>query len=128
MVINPEQAETVRLIFDMYLDGEGLMAIKNELERRGRLTATGRRRWHCTVISYVLKNTFYYGVMTYHKEFTPDYLTQKKIRNYGELELVQAQGNHQPIVTKEEFERVQRIMDSKRDKREGAQRGERRYS
>lgn len=127
MVINPEQAETVRLIFDMYLDGEGLMAIKNELERRGRRTAMGKSRWHCTVISHVLKNTFYYGVMTYHKEFTPDYLTQKKIRNYGEVEPVQAQGTHQPIVTREEFERVQRIMNTKREKRVDAQRGERRY-
>ena len=59
LVINPEQAETVRMIYDMYLAGDGLMKIKDELERRGRLTSMGKTRWHCTVISHVLQNTFY---------------------------------------------------------------------
>ena len=40
--INPEQAETVRMIFDMYLSGYGLVKIKDELERRGRKKSMGR--------------------------------------------------------------------------------------
>ena len=40
--INPEQAKTVRLIFDMYLDGCGLVKIKDELERRGYKTSQGK--------------------------------------------------------------------------------------
>lgn len=114
MVINPEQARTVRLIFDMYLDGCGLVKIKDELERRGYRTSHGKDKWFPTVISHVLKNSFYCGIMTYHKEYTPDYLKQKKIKNYGEIEMTQVQGTHEPIVTVEEFERVQRIMESKR--------------
>ena len=66
--INPVQAETVRRIFDMYLEGHGLMAIKNEMERTGRRTATGLPNWHCTGISQTLKNSFYCGIITYHKE------------------------------------------------------------
>ena len=112
--INPEQAKTVRLIFDMYLDGCGLVKIKDELERRGYKTSQGKEKWFPTVISHVLKNSFYCGIMTYHKEYTPDYLKQKKVKNYGELEFTQAQGKHEPIVTVEEFERVQRIMELKR--------------
>ena len=112
--INPEQAKTVRLIFDMYLDGCGLTKIKDELERRGYKTSQGMDNWHATVISHVLKNTFYCGILTYHKEYVPDYLKQKKVKNYGELELTQVQGTHEPIVTVEEFERVQRIMAQKR--------------
>ena len=61
-----------------------------------------------------MKNTFYCGILTYHKEYTPDYLKQKKIKNYGEIELTQVKGRHEPIVTEEEFERVQRIMEQKR--------------
>lgn len=113
MVINPEQAQTVRLICDMYLDGCGLVKIKDELERRGRKTALGMSKWFPTVISHVLKNSFYCGIMTYHKEYVPDYLKQKKIKNYGEIEFTQVQGSHEPIVTVEEFERVQKIMESK---------------
>ena len=113
-VINPEQAKTVRLIFDMYLDGCGLIKIKDELERRGYKTSQGMDKWFPTVISHVLKNSFYCGIMTYHKEYTPDYLKQKKVNNYGEMEFTQAQGRNKPIVTVEEFERVQRIMEQKR--------------
>ena len=112
--INPEQAKTIRLIFDMYLDGCGLVKIKDELERRGYKTSQGKEKWFPTVISHVLKNSFYCGIMTYHKEYTPDYLKQKKVKNYGEMEFTQAQGKHEPIVTVEEFERVQRIMELKR--------------
>ena len=114
MVINPEQAETVKMIFNMYLDGMGLNQIKYALESKGRLTSTGKSVWYCTVISHILKNTFYCGIITYHKEFTPDYLTQKKVRNYGEMELVQVKGTHEPIVSEEDFEKVQKIMESKR--------------
>ena len=112
--INPEQAQTVRLIFDMYLEGCGLVKIKDELERRGYKTSQGKDKWFPTVISHVLKNTFYCGIITYHKEYVPDYLKQKKVKNYGEMEFTQAQGKHEPIVTVEEFERVQRIMEQKR--------------
>ena len=111
--INPEQARTVRLIFEMYLDGNGLTRIKNELERRGMRTSTGKERWHESCISHILKNSFYCGIITYHKEFVPDYLEQKKIKNYGELELTRTKGRHEPIITVEEYERVQKIMESK---------------
>lgn len=115
MRIDPEQAKTVRIIFDMYLDGKGLEAIKYELERLGHKTSQGKTRWFPTVISHALKNSFYCGIITYHKEYTPDYLKQKKVKNYGELEFTQVQGTHEPIVTVEEYERVQRIMASKRN-------------
>ena len=113
MIINPEQARTVRLIYDMYLAGAGLVKIKDELERRGYKTSQGKDKWFPTVISHVLKNSFYCGIITYHKEYVPDYLKQKKVKNYGEIEFTQVQGTHEPIVTVEEFERVQKIMADK---------------
>lgn len=112
-LVEPKQAETVKMIFSMYLDGHGLMQIKNELERQGRLTAMGKTNWHCTVISHVLKNSFYCGIITYHKEYVPDFLVQKKVKNYGEIELTQVKGRHEPIITVEQYERVQAIMKSK---------------
>lgn len=113
-IIDPEQAKTVRLIFDLYLEGHGLVWIKDDLERRGMKTAMGKDDWYPTVISHVLNNSFYCGIVTYHKEYTPDYLTQKKIKNYGEIEKITVEGKHEPIVTVEEYERVQAIMESKR--------------
>lgn len=97
----------------MYLNGVGTTKIKYTLEQKGRLTAMGMPNWYCTTISHILKNSFYCGIITYHKEYTPDYLTQKKIKNYGAIEKTQVIGRHEPIVTVEEFERVQKIMESR---------------
>ena len=112
MIINPEQAETVRMIYDWYLAGEGIRSIQFKLEQAGRLTAIGKTTWHMTNISKILKNTFYCGIITYHKQWTPDYLEQKKINNHGEIEHTLVQGTHEPIVTVEEFEKVQEIIKS----------------
>ena len=114
MELNKEQAKTVRMIYDWYLDGIGLRAIKFRLEQAGRLTATGKRNWHESNISKILQNSFYCGIITYHKEFTPDYLEQKKIKNFGDIELTKVKGSHEPIVTEEEFEKVQSIFANRR--------------
>lgn len=113
MVINEEQAKTVRMIFDMYLSGMGTQKIAYELERRGRLTAMGKEHWYCGYVCRLLRNSFYCGIITYHKAFTPDYLKQKRILNHGQLELVRTKGTHTPIVTEEEFNRVQEILNEK---------------
>ena len=79
-----------------------------------------------TVISHVLKNSFYCGIITYHKEYVPDYLKQKKVKNYGEIEFTQVQSTHEPIVTVEEYERVQRIMEAKTNRMPYLNRGDQR--
>lgn len=119
MVINKEQAETVRRIYDLYLEGNGLRKIQFILEQEGRKTALGKSKWNSEVISRVLKNEFYYGMIEYRKEFIPDYLTQKKIKNKGEVEKVRVKGTHEPIVTEEEYNRVQEIFQTKVRKQNG---------
>lgn len=116
MVINPEQAETVKMIYDWYLSGWGLRKIQFELEKIGRLTASGKKNWHAATIGHILKNPFYCGIIIYRKQFVPDYLEQKKINNYGDVEQIKIQGNHEPIVSVEDYERVQKIMESHRKK------------
>lgn len=123
MVINEEQAKTVRMIYDMYLSGMGVTAIQYELEKAGRLTATGKTKWHASYLSHMLKNSFYCGIITYHKEYTPDYLKQKKIKNYGDIEYLTVKGKHTPIVTEEEFNQVQKIMNAKSRKMKNLNKG-----
>ncbi len=105
--INPEQARTVRKIFDLYLDGNGLRKIQFALETGGYKTATGKSNWHMSNISKILKNPFYCGILVYHKQWTPDFLEQKKINNLGEIPTTEVKGTHEPIVTEEEFRQVQ---------------------
>lgn len=123
MVINEEQAKTVRMIYDMYLSGMGVTSIQYELEKAGRLTSTGKTKWHASYLSHMLKNSFYCGIITYHKEYTPDYLKQKKIKNYGDVEYLTVKGTHTPIVTEEEFYQVQKLMESKSRKMKNLQKG-----
>ena len=112
LIINPEQAETVRMIFDLYLQGNGSRKIAYELERRGRLTSRGCTHWDPANISHILRNPFYSGTIVYRKAYIPDYLEQKAKINKGEVENIVVEGKHQPIITKEEFEIVQKRMDS----------------
>lgn len=112
-VINESQARTVRRIFDLYLDGNGVRKIKFILEKEGHLTSTGLTRWLPGNISRILRNPFYCGTIVYRKEFVPDYLEQKKIKNYGDVDKIITEGNHTPIISKEQFEKVQEILDNK---------------
>ena len=112
-VINESQARTVRRIFDLYLDGNGVRKIKFILEKEGHLTSTGLTRWLPGNISRILRNPFYCGTIVYRKEFVPDYLEQKKIKNYGDVDKITTEGNHTPIISKEQFEKVQEILDNK---------------
>ena len=112
-VVNELQARTVRRIFDLYLDGNGVRKIQFVLEKEGHLTATGLTKWQPGNISRILRNPFYCGTIVYRKQFVPDFLEQKKINNFGEVDKVIVEGRHTPIVTKEQFEKVQQILSSK---------------
>lgn len=114
MVLNEEQAKTVRLIYDLYLAGNGLTKIRYELERRGLKTSMGKTKWNDSGISRILQNPFYCGIMQYHKYYTPDFLEQKRVRNRGEIEPVFVRGKHTPIVTEKEFFSVQHLINEKR--------------
>jgi DNA invertase Pin-like site-specific DNA recombinase len=112
-VINESQAATVRRIYDLYLEGKGVRAIQFTLEKEGHLTATGLTNWHQANISRILRNSFYCGTIVYRKQFVPDYLEQKKINNFGDVEQIVVEGNHTPIITKEQFDKVQKMLDAK---------------
>lgn len=83
------------------------------MEKAGRLTATGLTNWSCANIGRILNNPFYCGTVVYRKQFVPDYLEQKKINNFDYVDKVVVEGTHETIITKEEFEQVQKILRSK---------------
>ena len=112
-VINESQAATVRRIFDLYLDGNGVRKIQFIIEKEGHLTATGLTKWQPGNISRILRNPFYCGTIVYRKQFVPDFLEQKKINNFGDVDKVVVEGSHTPIVTKEQFQKVQEMLDGK---------------
>lgn len=111
MVINEEQAKIVRYIYDSYLNGKGTTYIKDQLEKKGYLTSQHSKIWNQSCIIRILKNPFYCGTIVYRKEYVPDYLEQKRVKNKGQVEQIIVEGRHTPIVTKQEFEKVQKIIE-----------------
>ena len=82
--IVPEEAETVKLIFKMYLDGYTLLNIAQTLTEQQRLTATGKNIWSKGEVQRILKNEKYVGDALLQKTFTVDCITHKVVKNKGE--------------------------------------------
>ena len=110
LVVNKEQADTVKRIFELYLAGNGVRKIQDIMEQEGRKTATGLTRWQSGNINRVLRNPFYCGRIVYRKQYVPDYLVQKKINNYGAVDKVYVEGSHEKLVSPEDFDRAQEII------------------
>ncbi len=108
LTINEEGAEIVRLIFHKFVnEGKGSHIIARELREAGIRTSTYMKDWSNTVILRVLRNEKYCGDLIQKKTFTPNYLTHEKKRNRGEEELVTLRDHHEPIISREMFDRAQ---------------------
>ena len=115
LIINEEGAETVRLIYHKFLDeGKGAHRIAKELREEGVKTSTRMKDWSYTVILRILRNEKYCGDLVQQKTYTPDYLTHQKKRNYGELETVTIKNHHEPIISRERFEAVQKELERRK--------------
>lgn len=113
-VINQEQAETVRLIYNLYDSGMGMQAIRNELIRLGKKNARGTTEWDVTRISRCLRNTVYKGVMAYNKSHSNNFLDQKTIVNRDEDSYMYVEGKFEPIISSELWERCKHIRESRK--------------
>ena len=113
LVVNKEQAETVKRIFELYLAGNGVRRIQDIMEQEGRKTAAGLTRWQSGNINRVLGNSFYCGRIEYRKQYVPDYLTQKKINNHGAVDRIYVEGKHEAIISPEVYDRAMEIRKSK---------------
>ena len=109
-VINEEQAETVRMIFDMYLhESIGTGKIAQRLTELGRLNASGLNKWSHAVIARILNNQTYMGVIAYGKSYSNNYLEQKRINNRDKSSYICVAGNFPAIIHPEDWYKVQEI-------------------
>lgn len=120
LAIVPEEAETVRLIFRMYLEGTSIAGIKRHLEKEGILTVTGRKIWNEGTISKMLSNEKYMGDALLQKSYTADFLTKTRKKNNGEMRQYYITDNHEGIVAKEIYYAVQREKQRRAERRKPA--------
>lgn len=108
LVINQKEAKIVRRIYREYLDGKSYQAIANGLMKDGIKTVTGNEKWWDTTITGILTNEKYYGALLQQKTYTVDFLTRKRVKNEGHAAQYFIEENHEPIISKETFDQVQR--------------------
>ena len=104
--IVPEEAETVRQIYEWYLGGMGTGRIAIELNLKQIQPCRGTA-WNRTTIMSVLRNEKYTGNILLQKTFISDHLTKAKRKNMGELPQYYVEGSHEAIIDKATFDRVQ---------------------
>ena len=106
-MIVPEEAELVRRIYRLFLEGNSSYRIKRILESEGIKTVTGNTAWQETVIDKMLTNEKYMGDSLLQKTYTVDFLTKKKVVNKGIFPQYYIEDDHEAIIPKELFYRVQ---------------------
>jgi len=113
MVINPEQAETVRLIYGLFLEGMTPHSIANELTKRGIKTPAGKDIWNQTTVRRILTNEKYKGDALLQKGFTVDFLTKKQKVNEGEIPQYYIEDDHEAIIEPVIFDLVQAELEKR---------------
>lgn len=102
-VLNEEKAEAVRLIFDLYSNGNGCLKIKNILNEREIKTFKGAPYWEPSIITKIIKNPATFG------------LYQPKKQGTGKRDLIAAGepiNDYFPaVITRDLFEQCERIRE-----------------
>ena len=109
ITVNEEEAETVRLIFDLYLSGMGGISIAKELKRQCRLNKKGVCKWTDSGVIGIIKNEKYKGDLLLGKTYTVDPISKRRLENRGEEDKFYIENHHEPIVSREVWDRAQEI-------------------
>ena len=105
-VINTQEAEIVREIFDLYLQGNGMTKIANILRNKGVQTKKDGE-WANATIRGILSNEVYIGSLVQGKTRSID-VTIKKRKKIDKKNWIVHEGKLAPIIEKEKFDKVQK--------------------
>lgn len=105
--IIPEEAETIRTIYRMFMEGMTTSAIAKHLTDSGIPTPAGKQKWQRQTVESILKNEKYKGSALLQKKYTVDFLQKKMKVNEGEVPQYYVEHSHPAIIAPEEWERVQ---------------------
>ena len=106
-VINEKEAEVVRMIYRLFLEGKTAAGICKHLMSLGIPTPGGKTKWVQGTVMSILQNEKYKGDALLQKKFTVDFLTKKQKVNEGEVPQYYVEGSHPAIITAMDFDRVQ---------------------
>ena len=112
LVINPEEAPTVKLAFYMYLYGYSTQQIADALIALGRKSYLGNIKWTAGGVAQILRNERHCGEVLTRKTITENYRTHRVLKNRGERPQSRYLNHHEPIISRDDFIAVQRMLDN----------------
>ena len=108
-VIIPEEAEIVRSIFSMYLEGLSLQTICDKLNSAGHRTLMGSL-FQESSLNTLIHNEIYAGDIRRQKTFMESPLTKVKVINRGQLPQFYYEDAHEAIISRDTYEKVKAEM------------------
>lgn len=110
LVVNEEEAKTVRLIFYMYLYGYTCVQIADALTQLARPTKNGSTTWSGGSVLGILQNERHCGDVLARKTWTPSYLNHRSKKNRQDRNQYYQGEHHAAIITRDDFIAVQRLL------------------
>ena len=123
LVVNEQQAEIVRFIFSEILSGKGTHKIADELNRR-KVPTKKNGRWTATTVRGMVSNEKYTGDAIFQKTYSDSLFNRHK--NNGEKEQYLIRDHHEPIISRDDFEAAQKVIEQ-RGKEKGVERYNEKY-
>ena len=103
LVIKPDEAKIVQLIYALFFEGLGVTSIAKKLNSDGIASPRGKG-WSGVGVHKLIINPKMCGDILHQRCFSENHLSKKRIKNRGELPMFLIEGAHEGIVSKETFE------------------------
>ncbi len=105
------EAEIVRKIYSLFLEGQTIRSIADYLTAQGIPTPKRKSKWCVSTIMSILQNEKYKGDALLQKTYTADFLTKSIKKNRGEVPQYYIQNSHPAIIDPETFDLVQQEIE-----------------
>lgn len=122
-MIDEEQVDTVKFIFNEYLLGSSLADIAKSLTAKDIKTPNGKSGWNGSTVRTILSNEKYKGDAFLNKTYISDCISKKVKKNNSERPMYYVENNHPSIIDKDTFNRVQEELARRTSKRKVKQVG-----
>jgi DNA invertase Pin-like site-specific DNA recombinase len=114
--IVPAEAENVRLIFRLFMEGKTFSAIAKYLTNCGIPTPAGKKTWQTAVVQSILTNEKYKGHALLQKTYCANFLTKQMVKNEGQVQQYYVEDSHPHIIEPDEFDAVQLEIELRKGK------------
>ncbi|MCR5020623.1 recombinase family protein [Ruminococcus sp.] len=105
-----EEAEIVRRIYRMFLDGLSMQRIADIMQSEGTARRSGSTTWNRSNVNYILKNEKYAGDAILQKSYTIDCITHKRVKNNGEKNKYILHDCHPAIIDRDTYNRTRQEL------------------